>query len=37
MKYKKKLAWLKTKQAWWEKLSQGVKDATTKPGSVKTC
>lgn len=37
MKYKNKVAWLKSKQMFWEKLSQREKDATTKPGSVKTC
>lgn len=36
MKYKKKMAWLKAKQAWWEKLPQNVKNATTRPGSIKT-
>lgn len=36
MKYKRKLEFLRQKQAWWEKLPQGVKDSTTKPGSIKT-
>lgn len=36
MKTKHKLEYLKQKQAWWEKLPQGVKDSTTKPGSIKT-
>lgn len=36
MKHKHKTAYLKAKQLWWEKLPQSVKDATTKPGSVKT-
>lgn len=35
MKYKKKLAKLKSAQAWWDKLPQNIKNATTKPGSVK--
>ena len=35
MKYKKKLAYLKVRQAWWDKLPQTVKDATTRPGSIK--
>lgn len=36
MKAKKKRAWLASKQLWWDKLPQRVKDATTRPGSVKT-
>lgn len=36
MKYKKKVQWLKSKQAWWDKQSQSFKDSTTRPGSVKT-
>lgn len=36
MKYKKKLAYLKAKQAWWDKLSSSVQNAITRPGSVKT-
>lgn len=36
MKYKKKIAWLKAKQAFWEKQPQSYKDATTRLGSVKT-
>lgn len=36
MKYKKKLAYLQAKQAWYDKLPQSVKNATTRPGSVKT-
>lgn len=35
MKYKKKLENLKAAQAWWDKLSEKVKAATTRPGSVK--
>lgn len=34
--YKKKLAYLASKQAWWDKQPQSFKDATTRPGSVKT-
>jgi hypothetical protein len=36
MKAKKRRKYLAMKQAWWEKLPQREKDATTKPGSVKT-
>lgn len=36
MKHKHKAAYLKLKQLWWEKLPQREKDATTKPGSIKT-
>lgn len=36
MKHKRKLEYLKQKQAWWERQSQSYKDSTTKPGSVKT-
>jgi hypothetical protein len=36
MKYKKMKEWLTQKQNWWEKLPQREKDATTKPGSIKT-
>lgn len=36
MKYKNKVKALKAKQAWWDKLLQREKDATTRPGSVKT-
>ena len=36
MKHKKKVAWLKAKQAWWDKQPQTFKDATTRPGSIKT-
>ena len=35
MKYKKKLENLKSAQAWWDKLPEKVKAATTRPGSVK--
>lgn len=36
MKYKKMKKYLEAKQAWWEKQPQRFKDATTRPGSVKT-
>lgn len=36
MKHKRKLEYLKQKQAWWERQSQSYKDSTTKPGSIKT-
>lgn len=36
MKYKKKLAYLRARQAWWDKLPSSVQNATTRPGSVKT-
>lgn len=36
MKYKKKLAYLASKQAQWDKQPQSFKNATTKPGSAKT-
>lgn len=36
MKYKKKVAWLKSKQAWWDKQGKASQAATTRPGSVKT-
>lgn len=37
MKCKKKVKWLKDKQAWWD-ISRGkdFQAATTRPGSVKT-
>lgn len=35
MKYRKKVENLKAAQAWWDKLPQTVKDATTRPGSIK--
>ena len=35
MKYKKKLENLKSAQAWWDKLPEKVKAATTRRGSVK--
>ena len=35
MKYNKKVANLKAAQAWWDKLPEKVKAATTRPGSVK--
>lgn len=36
MKYKNKLAYLQSKQLWWDKLPQSVKHATTKPGGIHT-
>lgn len=36
MKYNKMKAYLQAKQAWWDKLPDRVKAATTRPGSVKT-
>jgi hypothetical protein len=36
MKVRKMKAYLLAKQQWWEKLPQREKDATTKPGSIKT-
>ena len=36
MKRKHAIEYLKSKQLWWEKLPQREKDATTKPGSIKT-
>lgn len=36
MKYKKLKRYLENKQAWWDRLPQNVKNATTKPGSIKT-
>ena len=36
MKYKKKVAYLKAKQAWFDKLPQNVKNGLTRPGSIKT-
>lgn len=36
MKYKKKLAFLAAKQAWFDKLPQSVKNSLTRPGSIKT-
>lgn len=36
MKYKKKVAYLKAKQAWFDKLPQSVKNSLTRPGSVQT-
>lgn len=35
-KYRKLLKKLKEKQMWWDKQSQAYKNATTRPGSVKT-
>ena len=36
MKYKKKVAWLKAKQERKDKKGKEFKDATTRPGSIKT-
>lgn len=36
MKYKHKVEYLKAKQLWWERLPEREKNATTKPGSIKT-
>lgn len=36
MKYKNKVKWLQNKQAWWDRQTQAFKNATTRPGSVKT-
>lgn len=36
MKVRKMKAYLLAKQQMWEKLPQREKDATTKPGSIKT-
>ncbi len=35
MKYKKKLANLKTAQLWWDKQDSAYQRSTTRPGSVK--
>lgn len=35
MKYKKKVAYLKARIAWWEKQPERYKNACRKPGSVK--
>lgn len=37
MKYKKKLEWLKARQAWYDRQSQNYKNACKRPGSVKCC
>lgn len=36
MKYKNKVKALLAKQSWWDKLPQREKDATTRPGSIKS-
>lgn len=36
MKYRKKVENLKAAQARWDKQPQTFKDATTRPGSIKT-
>lgn len=36
MKQKHKEAWLKAKQAWFDKLPRSAQEAMTRPGSVKT-
>ena len=35
MKYKKKQAWLKTRQDWYDRQPDAYKRACKKPGSVK--
>lgn len=35
MKARKKRKYLEQRQAWWDRLSQREKDASTRPGSVK--
>lgn len=35
MKYKKKLAYLQSRQAWCDKQPKDYQAATTRPGSVK--
>lgn len=35
MKYKKKVEYLKSRQAWWDKQFKDYQAATTRPGSVK--
>lgn len=35
MKYKNKLKWLATMQAWYDKQDQKYKNACKRPGSVK--
>ena len=36
MKMKNRIAYLKAKQAAWDKLPEREKAATTRPGSIKT-
>lgn len=36
MKYKKRKQYLEQKIQWWDKQPQTFKDATTRPGSIKT-
>lgn len=36
MKYKKKQAYLATKQAWWDKQIKEYQAANKRPGSIKT-
>lgn len=36
MKYKKREAYLKAKQAWYDKQSQAYKHSCKRPGSIKT-
>jgi hypothetical protein len=35
MKYKKKLAYLQQRQAWWDKAGASYQGAHKRPGSVK--
>lgn len=35
MKYKKKVAYLKTRIAWWDKQDKAYQAANKRPGSVK--
>ena len=34
MKYKKRIARLKSRQEWWDKQSKDYQAATTRPGSL---
>lgn len=36
MKYKKKLAYLQAKQAWWDRQPRSYQISNKKPGSIKT-
>ena len=35
MKYKKKVAYLKIRQAWWDRQSKAYQASCKRPGSVK--
>ena len=35
MKYKKKVAWLAARQAWWDRQGSNYQKANKRPGSVK--